>query len=380
MKLFDPYRLYTAFALNKDTFGITFSGSEYDDMYSYILIHEGHLEQPWSRFDVPRNITGLTGQVAPDGRPIFYALSDEGEVYTLPAGDDEPGKLKIEGAGVWSDDATDLGYVNSIALIGGALLVTGYHSQLYRVSETGWDWFHEDTLPRAPETYDYLIFGDLDGPAEDDLYMSVTYSPTSTNRELTEEEEDEMDRLYLAGKNDEAYAIRKAAEGPSRVHEGRLYHWNGEEWRIVATPRAGRYEPTPATLADIFVEAPDRVWAVGHNGVILLGNATYGFQDVSFKGDDDSLISITRFRDKMVIASNYALHWFDGHMLSPLRPVLDPSINDGVPNPLKVQAVDDLLFYFDSKHGVRTFDGEHWTQITIPPELLERNFKGLPRP
>jgi hypothetical protein len=95
--------------------------------------------------------------------------------------------------------------------------------------------------------------------------MNVTYSPTSTSRELTEEEEEEMDRLYLAGRDDEAYAIREAAEGSSRVYEGRLYHWNGQEWRIVAKPHPGKHHPEPATLADIFIEAKDNVWAVGHN-------------------------------------------------------------------------------------------------------------------
>ncbi|MBY5795551.1 hypothetical protein [Rhizobium leguminosarum] len=164
---------------------------------------------------------------------------------------------KIEGAGVYSDDATDLGYVNSIALIGNALFVTGYHSQLYRLTESGINWFHKEKLPQAPETYDYLLFGDLDGSTESDLYMNVTYSPTSTNRELTEEEEEEMGRLYLAGRNEEAAAIRRASEGPSRVLEGRLYHWNGQEWQIVAKPRSGKYYPEPATLP-IFLSSLQR--------------------------------------------------------------------------------------------------------------------------
>lgn len=152
------------------------------------------------------------------------------------------------------------------------------------------------------------------------------------------------------------------------------------EWREIAKPRSGKYYPEPATLSDIFIENKDKVWAVGGNGVILVGNAEHGFEDVSFKGDSEGLISITKFKDKMVIASDYALHWFDGHMLTPLKPVLDPSVNKNVPNPVKVQAVDDILFYFDSKHGIHTFDGGHWTQIEIPPELLEREFKGLPKP
>ncbi|OWV80475.1 hypothetical protein ATY78_07255 [Rhizobium sp. R635] len=104
----------------------------------------------------------------------------------------------------------------------------------------------------------------------------------------------------------------------------------------------------------------------------------HGFQDISFKGNNENLRSITKFKDRMVIASDYALHWFDGHLLSPLKPVLDPSINRNIPNPLKVHAVDDVLYYFDFKHGVHTFDGDRWTEIEIPPELLERDFNGLP--
>jgi hypothetical protein len=378
MKPYDPLRLDGAVALAKDTFCVVLSGKDYEDMYSYILVHEGRLEQPWSRSDVPRKIDGLAGKIGVDGRPVIYALSDEGDVYTLPMGQNSSHR-KIDGAGVYSDDATGLGYVNSITLIDEALFVTGYHSQLYRLSDTGMGWFHKEKLPQAPETYDYLIFGDLNGPSESDLYMNVTYSPASTNRELTEDEEEEMGRLYLAGRNEEAAAIRRASEGVSRVTEGRLYHWNGHEWRVVAKPRSGKHYAEPASLTDVFVEAKDKVWVVGKNGVILLGNAEHGFQDVSFKGNDENLRSITKFKDRMVIASDYALHWFDGHLLTPLRPSLDPSINRNIPNPVKVQAVEDILYYFDSKHGVHTFDGDSWTEIEIPPELLEREFKGLPR-
>jgi hypothetical protein len=79
----------------------------------------------------------------------------------------------------------------------------------------------------------------------------------------------------------------------------------------------------------------------------------------------------------MVMASDYALHTFDGHLLSPLKPTIDVSINKGVPTPLKVQVVDGVMFYFDYKHGVCRWDGESWDWIDIPPELLKRDFTGL---
>ena len=42
-----------------------------------------------------------------------------------------------------------------------------------------------------------------------------------------------------------------------------------------------------------------------------------------------------------------------------------------------MQAVDDVLFYFDYKLGVHRFDGNRWEEIPIPPELLARDFRGL---
>lgn len=226
MKSYDPLRLDRAFVLNKDTFCVVFSGKDYDDMYSYILTYERQLEQPWNRSDVPRKINGLTGRMGEDGRPIISALSDEGDLYTLPMGWDSSYR-KVDGAGVYSDDATGLGYVNSMTLIDQAFFVTGFHSQLYRITDTAIDWFYKDKLPQAPETYDYLSFSKIAGTAENDIYMTVSYYPTSTNRPLTEEEEEQAAEFFKQGKNEEALAIHHAAEGPSRVIEGRLYHWNG---------------------------------------------------------------------------------------------------------------------------------------------------------
>lgn len=74
----------------------------------------------------------------------------------------------------------------------------------------------------------------------------------------------------------------------------------------------------------------------------------------------------------MILASDYALHSSDGHIMSPLKPTLDPTINKNVPNPLKIQTVRNTLYYFDRKHGVQIFDGADWIAIDIPAALLKR--------
>lgn len=39
-----------------------------------------------------------------------------------------------------------------------------------------------------------------------------------------------------------------------------------------------RLDSATPTLSDIFVENKDRIWAIGDNGVILVGNAEQGFR------------------------------------------------------------------------------------------------------
>ena len=364
-------RLTAATALSEQKFCVAFSDAEYDDMYSIILVYEGDYDQPWTRFDIPRIIDSVTGWIGEDGKPVVFAKSDEGDVYDLSAGT-EPRHSKIIGSGVYREDAEGLGYTNRLVAIGDTLLVTGHNSQLYILEGEQWTWFNRDRLPMPSEEFDHLVFGALTGPSLDNLYMTVTCIPKASGRKLTEEEEDRAAELFDLGRPDEALAIHHAAEGETKVMEGRLYHWNGTDWKVVATPRDGQHYPQPVVLSDVFTEFPDKVWAVGENGVILNGNAESGFRDVSFKGDGEDLRSIARFGDNMILTSDYALHSFDGHILSPLKPTLDPSVNKNVPNPLKVQAIGDTLYYFDRKHGVQTYDGAEWTAIEIPAALLKR--------
>lgn len=132
IKFDDSFRLENALALNNNTFCVVFSGTDNDDTYSYILTYEGKLRQPWSRVDVPRKIAGLTGKLNSEDRPVIYAVSDEGDVYIVSPG--RPSHhTEIDGAGVYSENATGLGYINAAALVGDVVLVTGYRSQLYSI-------------------------------------------------------------------------------------------------------------------------------------------------------------------------------------------------------------------------------------------------------
>jgi hypothetical protein len=149
-------------------------------------------------------------------------------------------------------------------------------------------------------------------------------------------------------------------------------YFDGEVWRNLDL---SKYAP----VSSLHVESAGKIVMVGSNGLILTGNADVGFRNVSFKGDSSlNLLSVTFFKGESIIASDHGLHSFDGYILSQMKPRFGISKLPSVPTPFKVQAVDDVLFYFDYKHGVHRFDGENWEEIVIPPELLERDFKGLP--
>lgn len=153
------------------------------------------------------------------------------------------------------------------------------------------------------------------------------------------------------------------------VDEGRVYHWDGASWRKLDLP-------TVSVIKDAYLETPEQVWLVGTGGMILRGNAASGFESVNTTGTTDTLLSFARFGGTYYVASDYALHTFDGHGLAPFPP---PRLRRMPPSPFKLQAIDNILFYFDYKQGVHRFNGTEWERISIPPELLERAFKGLHR-
>jgi hypothetical protein len=167
--------------------------------------------------------------------------------------------------------------------------------------------------------------------------------------------------------------IRSRAGG---APEGRAYHWDGKTWRRITLPNT---EP----LLSIYLESPEKIWMTGYGGTILLGNAAGGFTNMAFHGDTETIASFTKFGSDYVAASPYFIYRFNGHNLSSFVPGWidrydNPSIK-GRSDPLSIAAIDDVLYCFTCTRGIYRFDGERWEEIPIPLELLERDFKGLPR-
>ncbi len=359
----DNQSVYAAAVRGHDNFCVAVRDSdEPDDPYSFILSYDGTLAQPWGRVDVSRVVNSIT---VLDGN--YVALSGEGDVYTLLA--DRTLTDKIPGAGTFSRDAKALGSTIAIGAINRLLHVVGDSGQIYRRDVSGaWTSLAGPGLG-VSAAYSSLTLRAIAGLGPDLIYVAGFATPA--RRQLTKAEQDEMVEAGKRGDTARIVEILNSTKTPGvdTTIEGRAFFRDASGWHEIA--RSNRH-----SLDDILVEGPDKVWITGFHGTILQGSAATGFRAVGFHGDTETILSFTRFGDRYACAADHSLHWFNGHNLSPLR----PTSTTGVISPLKVAAVDDVLFFFDYRQGVHRFDGTNWTAIPIPPPLLERDFKGLPWP
>lgn len=360
-------RLNAAWAIARDQFCISLDEGDIDDPFSIILSYDGRFPQPWSRVDVPRLIRGITVWDDADGDPVYVAMSDEGDVYLLH--DDETVHEKIPGAGIYSPDAADSGAVFQILTHEKQLCVVGDRDQVYlREGDETWRFLGGGGIA-GPDYLGLLSRGGISAGADGLLCFGMA---VHRRVERTGELDAAIQEAIEKQDFDEYTRLKDKLLTLTPPDEPQTHVWRDGSWSRLTMPR-------DVALRSGFAERADKLWLVGLEGAIFKGNPQGGFEDVSFAGDLDDLYAITAFRNEMILASGYALHRFDGHILSPLKPSLDPTINGGVPNPMALQTVDDMMFYFDYKHGVCRWDGKTWDWIDIPEELLEREFAGLPR-
>jgi hypothetical protein len=357
-------QILAAQAFSATRFAVAFGVLEYDDPFSIVLEYDEAFPQPWARTNISREIWAIAPWHSGRDAPMrSVALSNEGDVYFIG---DEIDREKILGAGIGSPDATGAGDVTGFANFDGVLFASGQGEQCFRRSgPSRWDKLAVGV--KAEPNRKPINFRRIAGSSERDIYLLGIAAPLmpeldkETRQKLLET--DDWDAWNNAHDD---LATRSGAAG--LVDEGRVYHWDGANWRKLDLPGT-------SVFYDAYVETPEKVWLVGTDGAVLLGNARGSFQRVSSLGTTETLLSFTKLGETYYAASDYALHTFDGRDLQPFR----PRLRRAPPTPFKVQAIDDVLFYFDYKQGVHRFKGTAWERISIPPELLTRDFKGLNR-
>jgi hypothetical protein len=366
MERYEFLRLSAALATAPHRFCVSFDEGDPDDPFSIVLTYDGSLPQPWGRTDVPRLIRSIAIDPADPG--TFVVMSDEGDVYFLRP--DRTVHEKIPGSGLYSPDSTGLGAMNVLILFRSKLVAFGLGSQAYIRLAGGWTWLNPSGVGSGDDT---LGFNTVAAAGYDGDKLICAGVSMARQERMSADFGRLLAEAGQRGDLAEVNRLMNLRRSQDRKDEPQVHVFLDDRWRQIALPRS-------VVLKSVFVERADIVWLVGLQGAIFKGNPEDGFQEVGFRGDTDDLYSITKFRQDMILASGYRLRRFDGHVLWPLRPRLDPAINNSVPTPLKLQTVGDVMFYFDYKHGVCRWDGKTWDWIDFPPGLLDREFKGIAAP
>jgi hypothetical protein len=271
------------------------------------------------------------------GAGLRCVLSREGDVNIYGPGGKPDHTFQIPEAGVFSDHATGLGYVNRIRAIGASLYVCGQSRQVWRFE---WDgkslnrgrWvdaagpmrqpplpepegeLEGDALDAWLEAHDAIDLVDIDGPAENDLYAV----------------------------GDEAW------------------HFDGRRWTQLDLP-------TDEPLAGIKVLDADRIVFVGHNGTLLLGSAKRGFTELSSADDNQNFTGVEWFEGKLYLASNQGLFVYDTappqheRRIERCNTALQPELQDAH----QLEALGGVLWSFGFK-DLAWFDGRDWTRVDHP--------------
>ena len=250
-------------------------------------------------------------------------------------------------------------------------------NQIYkRMAKGNWKVITSTELV-VPNGYDSIFFTSISGINEDNYYICGTMDPSAIDTphdieaamQKAEDKEDWDEYFRLMDVDVEQSSKNRKA------NLGCCYYWDGNEFIDCDVD-----EHFPQ---GIFIESPDQVWMGGSKGHVLGGNAGEGFEEFELTDVEDEIYSVTKLKDKIICAGDYGLYQYtpNADAFQGIAKRLKPRVNkrqaDGL-SPLKVQTVDDVMFYFDRDLGIYIWDGDKtWTNIPIPAELLERDFKGL---
>jgi hypothetical protein len=379
-ELYGPWEpsIVAAHVVDEQKFAIAVGGPRFDDPFTVVLTFDQSQDQPWSRFEMRREITSLRGVGVGErdsGDEIYAALSLSGDIYYIGS---EIERITIPGTET-ENPSGKASALYSFAWTGGEVLVGGAFGVL--LSGKGRNW--RSVSPQISLDYPYgePVWYILGQDSSGAVYLYARQEPNPRHfmlypghplfrPQMPEVEKRETEKRL----EDEEDEYR--AKGPRR----RLFVGTPANWIEVTLPRVPALSASHnGGITGLHFDGPDDVWLVGNDGLILRGSPEKGFSDVSFKGDRGKQLSgVVRFQQQILVWADSELLVFNGHLLLPFKPKVKIQKPPFVVQPSSVQIYGKRLFLFDYQNRIHRFDGESWEEIVIPPELLEREFKGLP--
>jgi hypothetical protein len=344
-------RIWAGYATSAERFVISVGELNDDDPRSVILSYNARHEMAWGYADLPRTIKSVTALPDGDrGRPIFFALSNEGDVYSLTG--DIPDE-RIEGAGVWSDDAEGWGSTVHIAECDGRLYACGYGSQVYeRVAMGDWSRICDRDRPGVADSAFYgLACRAGRGPVAVCGQKRVKYRTPSA------EEQARIDRARASGDEAGAQTLEAQARSVIVPKSSCLYLREGPDWREADTGFDGGLNACLA-LSD------GMVVAVGDHGAIVRAAGPGTVEDHSQPALNDNFYSVAVWGKDLSVLGDGGIHVFSMD-LAYRRTIALP---EGLTLTNRHQALGDDLFYIDYG-GIALYRGETWHRIPIPDDM-----------
>lgn len=335
MKKIEPVATFrTGFAASRHAICVSGAMDAFDpnEPYSRIYILNEKAPNLWTFNEHDFVITSLCtwrDPISPTTR-YFAAVGEDGEVVVLSPNMDYE---EVADSGLRRAASVGYGYLANIKQIGNGLYACGYAGQVYRrVTASRWEHIDDGILQSPGIGPGAYMVRAIDGPHEQ--------------------------AIYIAGAERD------------KGHPGRADYWNGHGWRRLELPTG------TGLLTKIHIESAQRVWMVGANGTLLLGNALDGFHNFGPMRETKLILSMALFNGIGYLGTNLGLYKFDpnipGQGFSKVRTGLDPELQDAN----IVQAVDGVLWSIGSKDIAR-FDGLVWKRFHHPdnPPILPTGAK-----
>lgn len=341
-------RIWAGHALSPSRFSVSIGELDDENPFSRVVVYEEGQALVWGHVDLPRTIVSIAdGFVRDLDRLVYMPLSNEGDVYQLY--EDIPFD-HIEGAGVFSDDASDFGSTLVIRKFGETIYVAGNGSQVYRretsgawsrigsklINELGANTFTDIALDADGRTLAVVGYGRVSGP-----------TPTETQ---------DLERFRKERNRDAYNDLRKLISKRNR-QLGCAYIYREETWFRAATIDSG-------DLTSVLALGGAKFLCGGIAGSLTIISSTEDAVDVSISGFNEDVNALAHAGDGTILALfDTTILTFDADLNEQGSIELPP----GLTSPFDLVVAGDTIWYFDHA-GVARYRNKTWEIIEIPIE------------
>lgn len=270
-----------------------------------------------------------------DGARYFASLSAEGQ-FTVFGGSGVSIE-QIAGAGM-----DGRGRMMGLNQIGSRIYASGMNGQIYvRKAQNDWNLLIDQFLFNPGPSSDRILSGPSFGePGWAEWMERVAKEAPLSRNDFNDINGPAEDDLYIAGTN------------------GMLIHWDGTRATELLTG-------VTDTLTWIEASDPDRIVVCGHGGVVLVGNSREGFQDVNEYSSVDLFNSAARLGSTCYLtASALPGGLFALDRNNSITRVEMGSVRE--PTQLHTATVADEVLWLVGLDGIVRFDGRSWETVSYP--------------